>query len=304
LFRHYLEARTPPRRGTRTRIRRGEIPRFLEGLVEPGDTDADDASADAEEQCDESTRHDQEALVAVLRRAVPPRPIRWSSGYRSGTVIDLDRAMRAAATGLDGDRIWGRRRVEHPALAALLLVDLSGSMNGHKVEAAIAATRALSAALAQIRGVSWRVLGFQDRTIPVIGFNERAEPAAMARIDAMRAEAAGTRPGGNNQPRYNDDGPCLLEAAAELLARPERDRLLMVISDGSPEGKNSNRQDLHDAVAKVTAMPGTTLVGLGLGPGTEHVTGFYPTSRANLALEELAPAIGDLLASGLRRAAG
>jgi Mg-chelatase subunit ChlD len=251
----------------------------------------------------EETQRARSALVDVLRRAVPTRPVRWTSGHRSGTAIDLDRAMLAAATSRDADRIWVRRTAERPALAALLLVDLSGSMGGQKVKAAIAATRALSAALAEVRGISWCVLGFQDTTIPFVRFEERGEPHVLARIDDMSAEVAGTRPGGNNKPRYNDDGPCLLEAAATLQARPERDRLLMVISDGNPEGRRSSREDLHRAVAQVQSMRGMTLVGLGLGPSTEHVTDYYPVSQANIALGDLAPAIGRLLASGLRAAA-
>jgi cobalamin biosynthesis protein CobT len=209
----------------------------------------------------------------------------------------------AAAAGRAADRIWVRRAAERPALAALLLVDLSGSMAGQKVEGAIAATRALSAALAEVRGISCCVLGFQDTTIPFLHFEERAEPRVLARIDDMSAEVAGTRPDGNNKPRYNDDGSCLLEAAATLQARPERERLLMVISDGNPQGRRSSREDLHRAVAQVQAMRGMTLVGLGLGPSKEHVTRYYPVSQANIALGDLAPAIGRLLASGLRAAA-
>ncbi len=273
-----------------------------------GDDDVEDDDED-EPECAAATDPNEEeaqarrALVEVLRRAVPRRPVRWSSGYRSGAAIDLDRAMRAAATGRDGDRIWRRRTEERAALAALLLVDLSGSMSGQKVQAAIAATRALSAALAEVRGIAWCVLGFQDKTISFVRFEERADPRVLARIDDMGAEVAGKRAGGNNQPRYNDDGPCLLEAASMLQARPEQDRLLMVISDGNPEGRRSGRDDLHRAVAQVQGMRGMTLVGLGLGPSTEHVTRYYPVSQANIALSELAPVVGRLLASGLRAAA-
>jgi hypothetical protein len=305
LLRRYVEADLPPRK------HHGSA-RPTRGRLRAKDTDDDDemfSAADeatdplAAQPLDDATQDARRALVEVLRRAVPPRPVRWASGYRSGTAIDLDRVMRAAATGRDGDRIWLRRTAERPALAALLLVDLSGSMGGQKVKAAIAATRALSAALAEVRGVSWSVLGFQDTTIPFVRFEERAEARVLARIDDMGAEVAGNRPGGNNKPRYNDDGPCLLEAAASLQMRPERDRLLMVISDGNPEGRRSSREDLHRAVAQVRAMPGMTLVGLGLGPSTEHVTRYYPVSQANIALGDLAPVVGRLLASGLRAAA-
>jgi nitric oxide reductase activation protein len=190
-----------------------------------------------------------------------------------------------------------------PALAALLLVDLSGSMRGSKVKAAVAATRALSAAMAGVRGISWSVLGFQDVTIPYVRFEERADAQVLSRINEMGAEVGGRRRGGNNKPGYNDDGPCLLEAAASLHRRPERDRLLIVISDGKPEGRRSTCEDLHRAVAQVQAMPGMTLVGLGLGPSTDHVTNYYPVSQANIELDDLAPTIARLLTARLRSVA-
>ena len=280
MYRRFLERKT------------AELSRFA---LATGDAEA--ASADPVAEAD----HD--ALVEVLRRALPRRPRAWVGGYRSGPRIDLPRVMRAAATQRDADRIWARRQVERPALAAMLLVDLSGSMRGDKVEAAIAATRSISRALASLRGVSWSVLGFQDVTIPVVGFEERIDDDVLSRIDAMRKEAAGRRPGGNNKPIYNDDGPCLEEAASVLASRPERDRLLLVISDGRPEGSRSGRAELHAAVAKVGAMTGMQLVGIGSGAGTDHVTEYYPVARANVEPSELAPTLGRLLAASINAAA-
>ena len=239
------------------------------------------------------------AVAEALRAVVPRRRKQHVSGYRSGLGLDLDRVMRATATGRDTDRIWMRRTREHPTLAAMLLVDLSGSMRGPKVEGAITATKSLSRALATIRGVSWSVFGFQDKTIPFVQFGDRADHAVMSRIDAMRQEVAGTRPGGNNRAAFNDDGPCLLEAAAILDDRPECDRLLIVISDGRPSGERSGASELRAAIAALQAKPNLTLVGLGLGASTEHVREFYPMSRANISPRELATAIGNLLAQRL-----
>ena len=58
----------------------------------------------------------------------------------------------------------------------------------------------------------------------------------------------------------------------------------MVISDGNLQGRRSSRENLHRAVAQMQAMRGMTLVGLRLGPSTEHVTSYYPVSQANIAL--------------------
>ena len=243
---------------------------------------------------------DVEALVTVLRRALPRSPRQWQGGFRSGSGIDVAAAMQAAATGRDSDKIWLRRSREMPLLAVTILVDLSGSMGGKKIEAAIAATRALAVALTRISQIRWSVSGFQDKPIPLIKFGERATREALARLEEMRLEVAGIRPDGNNRPRINDDGPVVKAICNEIACRPEPDRLVVVISDGLPEAGPDAPSALRAAVADVQAMNGVTLVGLGLGPGTEHVREFYPVSRANVVPAALAEVLGQLLADRLR----
>ncbi|MBV9735048.1 MAG: VWA domain-containing protein [Acidisphaera sp.] len=303
LFDRYLEARLgdPPR----------DFDAIEGGLRVPGlyaDVPDDEEESDGgtigdHGEASDERQTDQDALVHVLRRALPPRPRLFAGGHRAGPRLDLAGVMRAAAVGRDMDRIWLRRVTERPYLAVLLLVDLSGSMRGKKIEAAIAATRAITAAVAKIRGVSCAVVGFQDITIPVIDFNQRAGAAVLSWVDAMREEVRGTRERGNNHPAHNDDGPCLLEAASILAAVPGRDRLLIVISDGQPEGCRSNADDLRRAVATVRAMSNMTLVGIGIGPGTEHVTQYYPVSRGDVPLPDLAGVLGSLIATSLEGAA-
>ena len=104
----------------------------------------------------------------------------------------------------------------------------------------------------------------------------------------IRVETRGASPGGHNHPGHNDGGPCLTEAAALLRVRSEPTRLLIVFSDGSPSGRRSNPSDLRAATAKLQApTSGIHLVGLGIGPGTEHVSTYYQDAHANVALEEL-----------------
>jgi hypothetical protein len=172
-------------------------------------------------------------------------------------------------------------------------------MRGTKVKEAVSATLRMAAALAHLNRVTWSVFGFQDELIPVVGFGEGFGESAKRRIRAMTREADGDAPGGHNKPSWNDDGPCLREAAARLHARAERGRLLIVVSDGEPSGRRSNAADLKAAVAEVSALPGLKLWGLGLGAGTDHVTDFYPHAEACIAPENLAGVIERLLARSL-----
>jgi hypothetical protein len=72
----------------------------------------------------------------------------------------------------------------------------------------------------------------------------RLTAEVRARLSEIPLEVAGNRPQGDNQPRWNDDGPCLLTAAEGLLALLYEERVLIVISDGLQEGSHSNATDL------------------------------------------------------------
>jgi hypothetical protein len=120
-------------------------------------------------------------------------------------------------------------------------------------------------------------------------------------LAGLPEEVSGARLGGNNCPEYNDDGPCVLEAAEELLCQPVRQRVLIVVSDGLPEGRRSVPDDLHGAVGELSGIRGLRLVGIGLGPNTEHVRNFYPESIANVRPQRLADEIGALLRRALWR---
>ncbi|MGO8954967.1 MAG: hypothetical protein ACLPWS_01105 [Rhodomicrobium sp.] len=240
------------------------------------------------------------ALRRSLTRALPRPRTRLAGGFRTGAQLDLPSLVQAAATGREPERIWQRKIVTRPArLAVLLLVDCSGSMAGEKGIAAASATRRIASALRHLNRVAFAVFGFQDELIPIIGFGE-TEADLRSRIGRIPLEIGGRAPDGHNRPSYNDDGPVLREAAEALFARPEQRKLLIVVSDGRPEGRRSDEADLHTAVAAVSALPGLTLVGLGLGPNTEHVTEFYPRAEACVAPAALAQVIERLLARSLR----
>jgi len=111
----------------------------------------------------------------------------------------------------------------------------------------------------------------------------------------MALEVAGRRPGGNNTPGFNDDGPCLREAAEQLLSNPADDRILIVVSDGMPAGRRSTEQDLRNVVRLLVREPGLRLIGVGIGPDTDHVRDFYPHSRASVGLDLFAGVLAELL---------
>lgn len=127
---------------------------------------------------------DDRAVEEALRMAPPRQRRRRRGGWHARPRLDLPRVLRAQAEGHPSTQVWQRREETRPGLAAVLLVDLSGSMTGEKIEAAIAATAVLLLALTRIPSIAWSVLGFQDVLIPVIPFDDPTGPQTQVRIGA------------------------------------------------------------------------------------------------------------------------
>ncbi len=239
------------------------------------------------------------ALTEALREHFgSDRPRRWRRGFRSGRRVDV-RALLKREADREFDRVWMRR--ETPANLAeahvVILVDLSGSMAGPEIAHAAAAVGAIALAFSNLDRLEWRIFGFQDVLIPIARKGGSFDPDVIRRH--MIEEVENRRAGGNNQAGYNDDGPSVLEASEHLPAAAGLRRVLMVLSDGRPAGRHSTPEDLTSAVEQVSAS-GIDLIGLGIGPGTRHVTEYYPNARAEVPLDRLAGTIAEILDEALR----
>lgn len=195
------------------------------------------------------------------------------------------------------DRIWTRTSIpERREVAIGLLVDLSGSMVGTPAKHALLGTILLAETLHRLQ-IPFAIDGFQDVLIPLYNFDDPLDVSVRARIAEMPLEVSGSRPNGHNRPGYNDDGPCLTAFAEKVRTQAAADRVIIVVSDGEPAGRRSDGADLHRAVAQITdgGSSGLRLIGLGLGPRTNHVRRYYPEHEANVPFTELSSRIGALL---------
>lgn len=237
-----------------------------------------------------------DALTGQIEYILQPRRrLHDRAGYPSGYRIDLRRVMDFAADARRYHQLWRRKSIpdRHDA-AVFLLVDLSGSMQGSKSEAALLGTVLVVETLHRL-GVPLAVAGFQDELIPLLDFHDPLDAERRQMLETMPQEVSNSRPGGHNRSQHNDDGPCLLAAAEQLLTQAASDYMLIVISDGLPEGRRSDESDLRRAIATLCEEPGLNLIGIGLGPDTEHVTEYYPDAVANVPVTELAAQLGELL---------
>jgi nitric oxide reductase NorD protein len=198
------------------------------------------------------------ALAARVRRRLEVQRAapRWQRGSADGSEIDLDAWVRER--GLQGgatrDAVYLRRVRAQRELATLLLADLSLSTDAHANdrqrvidvirEALYVFGDALSAS-----GDAFSMVGFSSlkRTLrlhAIKGFDERWGASVHARLGALK-------PG-----YYTRMGAALRAATRRLAERPERQRLLLLLTDGKPHdldgyegrlGMEDTREAVHEA---------------------------------------------------------
>ena len=97
----------------------------------------------------------------------------------------------------------------------------------------------------------------------------------------------------------NDDGWAVTEMAKRLEIRKEKEKLLLVISDGEPDNsvEHSGLQyELDSVIENIIKGGKIKIVGLGLGrSGVSAVKQFYPKHLLANSAEEMIDEIGALL---------
>ena len=181
-----------------------------------------------------ATAHRVRRRLEVLRAA--PRNIK---AQQSGDELDLDAWVRfqtEARGGVqhsDAPPIYTRRERGERSLATLLLADLSLSTDAYATSDARVidvirdALYVFGEALAAT-GDAFEMLGFSSvrrqhvRIQHIKGFGERWGEPVRARVGALK-------PG-----FYTRMGAAVRDATRRLAERPERQRLLLVLTDGKP----------------------------------------------------------------------
>lgn len=235
-------------------------------------------------------------LVQELERTLQPvERTRLEGRHASGARVDLRAAMRSEADPGGWDQLWNRRTVPHRRdPVVLLLLDVSGSMAGERIERAFEGVVLLTEVLSRMN-IPFAVHGFQDELIPLLTFGAPLDAYSRARLATLRLETEGRRPGGHNRPEHNHDGPVLEKAARVLAWAPGQERILIVVTDGQPSGPGHEGEAmLRQAIARVSRSD-LHLVGIGLGPGTEAVAGLYPDGFGGVPLDDFPAALGELL---------
>jgi uncharacterized protein with von Willebrand factor type A (vWA) domain len=204
------------------------------------------------------------------------------SGRRSGPSLNINRFIAERASGrpaIETKAFEAKTRPLERDYAVLILVDVSGSMED-KIHPAFAATVACTEALSRLK-IQHAIYGFNDALHPYKLFDEKTDPIALEKIEGEVLTRAAA---------YNNDGWAIQQVAKKLMAAKERERILIVLSDGEPvpSSKYSGEQyELKKTTRQIEEGRKIRLMGLGMGPGTEHVDTYYSNSRANIPIEDL-----------------
>ncbi|MBU2508835.1 MAG: hypothetical protein ABII13_00385 [Patescibacteria group bacterium] len=195
----------------------------------------------------------------------------------------------------------------------LLLVDLSGSMRGQKIDetfkGAVLFAEALNRVATTLGGVKVAIYGFQDVPIAYKDFDEELDDTLRDKMSEMQREVYNG--GTHNQADYNSDAFCLDQVSGILSESGSKKQFLFVLSDGSPAPDDLHRvpkyqelnpdEELQAVVNDISKAGRQKLLGVGLGPGTEHVGNFYSDKLPgvenipNVDVKELAEVLGKKL---------
>lgn len=236
-----------------------------------------------------------DALETDLREIfVARRTQKWQGGFKTGKRIDIKKRMQEKALGISAveSRAWQKRELpSEKDYAISLLVDLSGSMQGQKIRETFKAAVVLAEVLNRL-SINTEILGFNDRLYEYQPFGQDMSREVREHMGGILQEV--------NTPaaRYNDDGWAVEQASERLAGQKTAEKFLFVLSDGLPEESGAHpksQYELGKIIARITQDTDQKLIGLGIGPGTDHVERYYPNSVANIGVREMSTKLADVI---------
>ena len=156
-------------------------------------------------------------------------------GSRRGRRFDMAQVKKAAFTMTPNILVHSREEINPNAYVGIL-IDRSGSMDGANMELAKKFGVLMAESGKGLRGIQGHVSAFDDDTFYMLG-------------DFQRNAIASLEAGGGN----NDSG-ALMKAADMALRSKKRNKLLIMVSDGSPAG--CTFESLKNLVTRLTLEKG------------------------------------------------
>ena len=213
---------------------------------------------------------------------------RYEYGKKRGKLHNGSLHRLVSGNDKVAERVFRQRVVSDTTdTAVCLLVDCSGSMSGKKFDMACAGAGALAEALKPIN-IAYSIYGFTNTVHeedPIIWlFSEYGEKVPQADL-VKRFEKVS---GGLWQ---NSDGDAIAYATARLGQRKEHRKVLLVLSDGSPAGRD-HAGDVEGYTLRTVEHAEKMGVDVyGIGICDSNVTRFYKKNVVVNDLNQLSPTI-------------
>lgn len=177
-------------------------------------------------------------------------------------------------------------------VAITLVVDQSGSMGGGKFVHAAAAAVMLNDIVGNTLHIPVEIVSFtSSRSNPqgVGMWVHRAHTDRLLNRDTLVARFSDA---GTECMSGNDDGDAIVWAFDRLIKRPEKRKLIVVFSDGSPSGTYSRGDGVWYLKHVVSSIEGDSPVDIvGIGLMDENVKLFYKEWQVIKAAHDLEPAL-------------
>jgi cobalamin biosynthesis protein CobT len=213
---------------------------------------------------------------------------RYEYGKKKGKLHNGSLHRLVSGNDKIAEKVFRQRVVSDTTdTAVCLLVDCSGSMSGKKFDMACAGAGTLAEALKPLN-IAYSIYGFTNTVAdedPIVWlFSEFNEKATQTEL----VKRFSTASGGLWQ---NSDGDGIAYATARLAQRKEHRKVLLVLSDGSPCGRE-HAGDIESYTLKTIQHAENMGVDVyGIGICDSNVTRFYKKNVVVNDLNQLSPTI-------------
>jgi len=266
------------------------------------------------------------SLSSQLRRLfVGQKKVYWRGRKTKGF---LDQASYARLVNGDADVFTTKESVKSKSSAFLTMVDCSGSMSLGRIPVAMTAAYGVHRAATQI-GITNKCIGFSTTSSGGMSY-QGCDPDVRGILTSARARGTYDRIDGLWHPIFknwneqmssevkmrfaamrqqirDEDGYCLLEnhdgdslmlAIDDLASREEENKVIIVMSDGSPACCGTTNHALNERLREAIKYAKTKNIQIrGIGIQSDAGHGFYDNWQSISALEQLPQALFGALRS-------
>lgn len=212
--------------------------------------------------------------IKLKRFFLPERHPKWRKGYPTGQRVDLGKAMQAEADPRYFEKIWERKTIPHKYdYRFSILVDLSDSMRGEKIEETFKGVIVLAEVLEKL-GIRYEIIGFSSQVRMFKEWQEKLSKEGRKKLEELKTWG--------RQNTHTDEATVL--AIEHIEKNRGKVNFILTLTDGLPYPED-HAVRLRE-ILKIAKEKNIKVVGVGLGPGTEFVKEYY---TASLSLPTVKP---------------